>query len=138
MAHLGLEVNRLIRVSYGPFQLAELVEGTVEEVKTRVLREQLGEKIATLAGADFNRPMPGQAITTSEDEAADPPRGKKPFKPAGKSALIADRKGRRVLVQRTGSEESRARNEEEANGYGPPRRPKRGYHGKRDLKPQDE
>ena len=27
---------------------------------------------------------------------------------------------------------------EEANGYGPPRRPQRGYHGKRDLKPRDE
>ena len=66
------------------------------------------------------------------------PGGKKPFKPAGKNGLIADRKGRRVLVQRTGSEEARARNEEEANGYGPPRRPKRGYHGKRDLKPLDE
>jgi len=135
MAHLGLEVNRLIRVSYGPFQLGELAEGQVEEVKTRVLREQLGEKIATLAGADFNRPMPGEK---SEDEESDAPRGKKPFKPAGKSALIADRKGRRVLVQRTGSEEARARNEEEANGYGPPRRPQRSYHGKRDLKPRDE
>ncbi|MEH2622469.1 23S rRNA pseudouridine2605 synthase [Bradyrhizobium sp. AZCC 1719] len=134
MAHLGLEVNRLIRVSYGPFQLGELAEGQVEEVKTRVLREQLGEKIAALAGADFNRPMPGEK-SDEEDEA---PRGKKPFKPAGKSALIADRKGRRVLVQRTGSEEARARNEDEANGYGPPRRPKRGYHGKRDLKPRDE
>jgi 23S rRNA pseudouridine2605 synthase len=137
MAHLGLEVNRLIRVSYGPFQLAELAEGAVEEVKTRVLREQLGEKIATLAGADFNRPMPGDPIVKSEDETVDAPRGKKPFKPSGKSALIADHKGRRVLVQRTGSEGARARNEEEANGYGPPRRPKRGYHGKRDLKPRD-
>jgi 23S rRNA pseudouridine2605 synthase len=135
MAHLGLEVNRLIRVSYGPFQLGELEEGQVEEVKTRVLREQLGEKIADLAGADFNRPMPGDKPA---DEDADAPRGKKPFKPAGKSALISDRKGRRVLVQRTGSEEARARNEEEANGYGPPRRPQRGYHGKRDLKPRDE
>ncbi len=138
MAHLGLEVNRLIRVSYGPFQLAELAEGEVEEVKTRVLREQLGEKIAALAGADFNRPMPGEAATNSEDDTADAPRGKKPFKPAGKSGLIADRKGRRVLVQRTGSEEARARNEAEVNGYGPPRRPQRGYHGKRDLKPRDE
>ena len=138
MAHLGLEVNRLIRISYGPFQLAELPEGAVEEVKTRVLREQLGEKIATLAGADFNRPMPGEADPKSEDEATEAPRGKKPFKPAGKSGLIADRKGRRVLVQRTGSEEARARNEAEANGYGPPRRPQRGYHGKRDLKPLDE
>ncbi|WP_159008022.1 pseudouridine synthase [Bradyrhizobium sp. S69] len=138
MAHLGLEVNRLIRISYGPFQLAELEEGKVEEVKTRVLREQLGEKIAALAGADFNRPMPGDAPSTPPADADDAPRVKKPFKPAGKSALIADRKGRRVLVQRTGSEESRARNEAEANGYGPPRRPQRGYHGKRDLKPLDE
>ncbi len=142
MAHLGLEVNRLIRISYGPFQLAELAEGAVEEVKTRVLREQLGEKIATLAGADFNRPLPGQeeaqAAAGGEAEAADAPRSKKPFKPAGKNALIADRKGRRVLVQRTGSEEARARNEQEANGYGPPRRPQRGYHGKRDFKPRDE
>jgi 23S rRNA pseudouridine2605 synthase len=133
MAHLGLEVNRLIRVSYGPFQLGELEEGQVEEVKTRVLREQLGEKVAALAGADFTRPEHREAA-----EELDAPRGKKPFKPAGKSALIADRKGRRVLVQRTGSEEARARNEEEANGYGPPRRPQRGYHGKRDLKPRDE
>jgi 23S rRNA pseudouridine2605 synthase len=138
MAHLGLEVNRLIRISYGPFQLAELEEGQVEEVKTRVLREQLGEKIATLAGADFNRPMPGDVPTTPAADTDDTPRGKKPFKPAGKSALIADRKGRRVLVQRTGSEEARARNEAEANGFGPPRRPQRGYHGKRDLKPRDE
>jgi 23S rRNA pseudouridine2605 synthase len=136
MAHLGLEVNRLIRVSYGPFQLGELAEGEVEEVRTRVLREQLGEKISTLAGADFNRPMPGEP--SADSEAADAPRGKKPFKPSGKNALIADRQGRRVLVQRTGSEEARARNEAEANGYGPPRRPQRGYHGKRDLKPRDE
>jgi 23S rRNA pseudouridine2605 synthase len=137
MAHLGLEVNRLIRVSYGPFQLGELSEGEVEEVKTRVLREQLGEKIAELAGADFNRPMPGGAAESDDNEAT-APRGKKPFKPAGKSGLIADRKGRRILVQRTGSDEARARNEAESSGYGPPRRPQRGYHGKRDVKPRDE
>jgi 23S rRNA pseudouridine2605 synthase len=138
LAHLGLEVNRLIRVSYGPFQLGELPEGQVEEVKTRVLREQLGEKIATLAGADFTRPMHGEPHAATDNEESGAPRGKKPFKPAGKSGMIADRKGRRVLVQRTGSEEARARNEAEAGGYGPPRRPRRGYHGKRDLKPRDE
>ena len=73
MAHLGLEVNRLIRVSYGPFQLGEIAEGEVEEVKTRVLREQLGEKIATLAGADFNQPMPvknAKSPTTKRRRAA--------------------------------------------------------------------
>ena len=133
LAHLGLEVNRLIRISYGPFQLAELAEGLVEEVKTRVLREQLGEKLIAQAGAEFT-----PAEQRSADDESETPRGKKPFKPLGKSALIADRKGRRVLVQRTGSDEARARNEDEANGYGPPRRPKRGYHGKRDLRPRDE
>jgi len=134
LAHLGLEVNRLIRVSYGPFQLGELGEGAVDEVKTRVLREQLGDKVIARSGADFA--LPEQRDADADEREA--PRGKKPFKPSGKSALIADRKGHRVLVQRTGSEEARARNELEANGYGPPRRPKRGYHGKRDLKPRDE
>ncbi|WP_273522331.1 pseudouridine synthase [Rhodosalinus sediminis] len=39
---VGLPVNRLIRVSYGPFQLGELKPGAVEEVKPRILRDQLG------------------------------------------------------------------------------------------------
>jgi 23S rRNA pseudouridine2605 synthase len=59
-------------------------------------------------------------------------------KPVLKRSTVEDRKGRRVLVQRAGSEESRLRNEEEASGFGPPKRPKRGYHGKRDIKPRDE
>lgn len=42
MDEVGLKVNRLIRVSYGPFQLDALRPGEVEEVKGRVLREQLG------------------------------------------------------------------------------------------------
>lgn len=57
LGHLGLMVNRLIRVSYGPFQLGDLPDGAVEEVRTRTLREQLGEKIAALAGADFSAPI---------------------------------------------------------------------------------
>jgi 23S rRNA pseudouridine2605 synthase len=52
--HLGLKVNRLIRVSFGPFQLGELAPGDVEEVRTRVLREQLGERVSAAAGADFS------------------------------------------------------------------------------------
>jgi len=39
---IHLPVNRLIRVSYGPFQLGELPAGEVEEIKGRVLRDQLG------------------------------------------------------------------------------------------------
>ncbi len=42
LEHLGLSVNRLIRVAYGPFQLGHLAEGEVEEVPRKVLREQLG------------------------------------------------------------------------------------------------
>jgi 23S rRNA pseudouridine2605 synthase len=42
MEHIGVTVNRLIRISYGPFRLNELEPGEVEEIKPRVLREQLG------------------------------------------------------------------------------------------------
>src|SRR6185312_1816042 len=56
LGHLGLAVNRLIRVSFGPFRLGDLPEGAVEEVKTRTLRDQLGDRIAALAGADFSGP----------------------------------------------------------------------------------
>jgi 23S rRNA pseudouridine2605 synthase len=40
---LGLKVNRLIRTSYGPFQLGTLPPGAVEEIPRKVLREQLGK-----------------------------------------------------------------------------------------------
>ena len=43
MDHIGLTVNRLIRVSYGPFQLGQLKAGEVKEIKGRVLADQLGE-----------------------------------------------------------------------------------------------
>ena len=42
MESLGLKVARLIRVSYGPFQLGQLAEGQVEEIPAKLWREQLG------------------------------------------------------------------------------------------------
>jgi 23S rRNA pseudouridine2605 synthase len=57
LRHLGLQVNRLIRVSFGPFQLGDLASGAVEEVRTRHLREQLGPRIAAASGADFSAPL---------------------------------------------------------------------------------
>lgn len=42
MKFIGLEVARLIRVSYGPFQLGSLRKGEVREVPQKVLKEQLG------------------------------------------------------------------------------------------------
>ena len=57
LEHLGLAVNRLIRLSFGPFQLGELESGLVEEVRTKVLKEQLGTKLAGEAGVDFESPV---------------------------------------------------------------------------------
>ena len=42
MQAIGVHVNRLIRISYGPFQLGDLKAGEVEELRQRVVRDQLG------------------------------------------------------------------------------------------------
>ncbi|WGJ14585.1 pseudouridine synthase [Methylocapsa sp. D3K7] len=65
LEHIGLLVNRLIRLSYGPFQLGEITEGAIVEVRTRVLRDQLGPVLTEAAGADFTSPL------ENESEAAD-------------------------------------------------------------------
>ena len=39
---IGFTVNRLLRVSYGPFQLGQLKLGAVEEIRRKVMRDQLG------------------------------------------------------------------------------------------------
>jgi len=44
MEHIGVKVNRLIRVSFGPFHLGQLKEGEIDEIPARVMREQLGLK----------------------------------------------------------------------------------------------
>ena len=53
---LGLTVNRLIRISFGPFALGDLPPGEVSEVKQRVLKDQLGAKVATELGLDRRKP----------------------------------------------------------------------------------
>jgi 23S rRNA pseudouridine2605 synthase len=57
LEHLGLAVNRLIRISFGPFQLGEIEEGALIEAPTRVVREQIGPRLAREAGADFDAPI---------------------------------------------------------------------------------
>ena len=52
LGSLGLDVNRLIRISFGPFQLLDLEEGTVERVRRRVLADQLGPVLAAEFGLD--------------------------------------------------------------------------------------
>jgi 23S rRNA pseudouridine2605 synthase len=71
LADLGFEVNRLIRISYGPFRLGELKAGEVEEVKPRVMADQLGmpELVEGHAGArkevGKSRKRPAQKPRTS-------------------------------------------------------------------------
>ncbi len=71
MEHLGLAVNRLIRVSFGPFMLGDLPVGHVEEIKPRVLGDQLGPELAKRFGLGART---GHAV------AKPPERGKPPFR----------------------------------------------------------
>src|SRR5262249_45822345 len=68
LGHLGLAVNRLIRVSFGPFQLGALAEGEIAEVRTRHLREQLGERVAAAAGSDFSAPIMQRVAARHDDD----------------------------------------------------------------------
>jgi 23S rRNA pseudouridine2605 synthase len=77
LEHLGLAVNRLIRVSFGPFELSDLVEGEVTEVRTRVLRDQLGVKLAKEANANFDAPVVDRDEPPRESRQAERPRSER-------------------------------------------------------------
>ena len=72
LGSLALEVNRLIRVSYGPFQLLDLTPGTAEPIKRRILADQLGPDAARfgLVGAidGYKARNPGQRQVKGEDD----------------------------------------------------------------------
>jgi 23S rRNA pseudouridine2605 synthase len=94
---LELQVNRLIRVSFGPFQLGELADGAVQEVPTRTLRDQIGERLAALAGADFAGPLivrEAPAPERSKPERGKPGRDKPDRDKAGHDKPGRDKPGR--------------------------------------------
>jgi 23S rRNA pseudouridine2605 synthase len=117
LEHLGLAVNRLIRLSYGPFHLGDLPEGGVEEVRSRHLRDQLGPQLAAEAGVDFDSPLverdeaeervePRRRIKWREEEdEAEAPRKKKPG-PAKRPHVSALRAERGAETERKRSERS--------------------------------
>ena len=102
MEAVGLRVNRLIRVSYGPFQLGSLTPGAVEEVRQKVLRDQLGSGPATkgrdarpAGGSKARAPGPakagqaakaGRAAKGAASEAGGPKAGAAPGPPGGRRA----------------------------------------------------
>jgi 23S rRNA pseudouridine2605 synthase len=69
---LGLDVSRLIRVSFGPFQLGDLGEGEAREIRGRMLRDQLGPRLIAQADADFDAPVvarkPGTEMPATQGE----------------------------------------------------------------------
>lgn len=76
MEAVGLTVNRLIRISYGPFQLGNLKPGEVEEIRPKVLKDQLGLAETPVPAA---RAKPGSRA--SRKPAGRKPAGRKPSKP---------------------------------------------------------
>jgi 23S rRNA pseudouridine2605 synthase len=96
---LGLEVTRLIRISYGPFQLGELPEGHIMEIKGRTLRDQLGDRLIEEAGANFeadiSRPFSNKPFRREEARTDAPPVRKRSDRPTiGEGGLIKRRKWR--------------------------------------------
>jgi 23S rRNA pseudouridine2605 synthase len=72
LGHLGLQVTRLIRIAYGPFQLGALPKGGVEEVHPRILRDQLA------IGAKPKRPQQVAAEKPAAEAPKPPVPAKKP------------------------------------------------------------
>ncbi len=75
LEHLGLQVNRLIRISYGPFQLGDLERGEVKEVPRRTMREQLGSRLPKPASRQGAKPDAPRAARPAPRRA---PKGGKP------------------------------------------------------------
>jgi 23S rRNA pseudouridine2605 synthase len=69
---LGLKVNRLIRLSYGPFALGTLQIGEIEEVGPRVIREQVAEHIAAENLPKGDRPLFQRVQTPTPGRRARP------------------------------------------------------------------
>jgi 23S rRNA pseudouridine2605 synthase len=114
LEHLGCQVSRLIRVSFGPFQLGDLAEGMVDEIRARVLADQLGPELAEKAGLYLDGPRPPR-FADGMDDAGERPRRFDKRKPTVKRdqailgedptlkvsrEKVEDRKGRSVRVER--------------------------------------
>lgn len=146
LEHLGLKVNRLIRVSYGPFQLGDLAESKVEEVRTKHLREQLGERLATLSGADFDGPINDSSEPVTESRKSAAPRrqhearghvdgrpAKDRAKPRGQGPN--KRQDRNERSERNDRDERNARQDERTDKFQKPGQSKSGSRAAKSGKP---
>ena len=140
LGSLGLDVTRLIRISYGPFQLDDLAEGHVLEIKGRVLRDQLGERLVEESGANFDadisNPFSNKPVRRTEIREPEPERPKftrdGERRPIGEGGLIKNRKRREgsrdeALGKLSTSPDRASRPEKSFGERGP--RPERGGFG---------
>ena len=116
LGSLGLTVNRLIRISFGPFQLADLEEGEIREIRGRVLRDQLGKRLVEESGADFEAPVVHHLHGEDPDEA--PKRRIKGFTPAAESDERPRGRTPRTKMEFIGTGERR-RDDDRPRGPGP-------------------
>jgi 23S rRNA pseudouridine2605 synthase len=132
LAHLGLQVNRLIRIEFGPFGLGTLAEGAIEEVETKNLRAQLGTRIIAQAGCDFSSPIAARP--------AQSPPGREERRELRRLLRDRDPHERRHGEQasiRPGSDDRRPlrRRELDERPEKPPGRPRRGHAWRKDDAP---
>jgi 23S rRNA pseudouridine2605 synthase len=135
LRHLGLQVNRLIRVEFGPFGLGELAQGAIEEVETGNLRKQLGAHIIDEADCDFIGPiaerpaeLPSSREERREQRRALRNRDRPRDAPPGERAFVQrDRDDRRPYRKSRGERDERPEK--------PLGRPRRGHAWRKDDAP---
>ena len=131
MEAMGVVVNRLIRISYGPFRLNNLKASEVEEVKGRILRDQLGIEADDDTG--FAKKAGKKPAFKGKGKPAFKPRGDtddtsgKPKRTVTRSAQRDfDRSGRVAPGKRAGSATRVGRMENPNGPKGPSKGPGRG------------
>jgi 23S rRNA pseudouridine2605 synthase len=104
---IGLKVNRLIRVSYGPFQLGKMPPGSVEEIAPSAMKEMLGALMPAMPPRFSDRPV--RKVRIEQVEA--PKLGRRGARPVPKSAKTrmslleeeAMRKAASIAASKTGA-----------------------------------
>ncbi|WP_122466824.1 MULTISPECIES: pseudouridine synthase [Brevundimonas] len=144
---IGLTVNRLIRLAYGPFQLGTLPLGSVEEVGPRVIRELLSEHIRpetlpTGNTVETPAPIPGRrpqgAIVKGRSGSAISDPSRKPSRVrAAEAAAEAGADAAKRPPKKVGWAKAAPRTDTRPKRPFKPREGQEGERPKRDFKPRD-
>jgi 23S rRNA pseudouridine2605 synthase len=93
MEHFGWPVNRLIRVSFGPFHLGNLAKKEVDEIKAKVVKEQIGFVLQSTAPAvqrkrrlSSARPNRAETLPPTPEQGPGPVRARRSVEPPAPAA----------------------------------------------------